>query len=183
MRLQRPKRRGTTAQGLLEFALITPMLLLLLFGIIDFGWMVFNFSQLYNALREGTRYGSVPGFDTLSQIKNCSGIKSQITTYAGFSGVKAANITVWYDDGRAVADDTLGTNQNNVVGSCDSAWGYNGSYSPVRNPQDVNNGDRIVIDVNVNVQFLTPFIRAFAPNGVIMHLRSARSIFPYGLQS
>ena len=62
MSLQHRLRSKSKAQGMVEFALITPILLLLLFGVIDFGWMVFNYSQLYNALREGVRYGSVPGF-------------------------------------------------------------------------------------------------------------------------
>ena len=37
-------------------------LLILLFGIVDLGWMVFNYSQLYHSLREGggRRYGSDP---------------------------------------------------------------------------------------------------------------------------
>jgi len=183
-------------QGLVEFALILPVLLLLLFGIIDFGWMIFNYSQLYNAMREATRYGSVVGFvPGQSQMTNCPEIRNQIVRNAGFSGVKATTsyINIWYDDGRAVPSNELGADQSSVVGDCngDAFNAHSATYvclsaaaCPDRGtPANVMNGDRITIDVNVTVQFLTPFIRMFAPQGVTMHLRNTRSIFPEGLAS
>src|SRR5436190_1943649 len=101
--LQTRSPKKATAQGLLEFALILPMLLLVLFGIIDMGWMVFNFSQLYNGLREGVRYGSVPGLNTVLQYEDCTGIRDMIIKQAGFSGIQASNIgafglSIWVVD-------------------------------------------------------------------------------------
>ena len=52
----RGRRRG---QSLVEFALILPVFLLLLFGVIDGGRYVFVSSALSNAAREGARLGSV----------------------------------------------------------------------------------------------------------------------------
>ena len=46
-------------QGLVEFALVLPIFLLLLFGVIDGGRYVFVNSTLSNAAREGARLGSV----------------------------------------------------------------------------------------------------------------------------
>ena len=43
------------AQALIEFALISPVLLLLLFGIVDIGRAVFYFDTLNHAAREGAR--------------------------------------------------------------------------------------------------------------------------------
>ena len=46
---------GQASQALIEFALISPVLLLLLFGIIDIGRAVFYYDTLNHAAREGAR--------------------------------------------------------------------------------------------------------------------------------
>jgi hypothetical protein len=48
-------RRGQSSQALIEFALISPVLLLLLFGTIDIGRAVFYYVTLNHAAREGAR--------------------------------------------------------------------------------------------------------------------------------
>ncbi len=55
MRFLRPKVSGQESQSLIEFALISPVLLLLLFGIIDIGRAVFYYDTLGHAAREGAR--------------------------------------------------------------------------------------------------------------------------------
>jgi Flp pilus assembly protein TadG len=52
----RPRTRG---QALVEFALVFPIFLLLLFAIISFGLYVFYNQQLSNAAREAARYAAV----------------------------------------------------------------------------------------------------------------------------
>ena len=54
MKLRLPKN-GQRSQALIEFALISPVLLLLLFGIIDIGRAVFYYDTLSHAAREGAR--------------------------------------------------------------------------------------------------------------------------------
>ena len=48
-------RRRQRSQALIEFALVSPVLLLLLFGIVDIGRAVFYFDTLNHAAREGAR--------------------------------------------------------------------------------------------------------------------------------
>jgi Flp pilus assembly protein TadG len=50
-----PRSRGQESQALIEFALISPLLLLLIFGIIDIGRAVFYYDTLNHAAREGAR--------------------------------------------------------------------------------------------------------------------------------
>ena len=50
-----PAWRSQRSQALIEFALISPVLLLLLFGIIDIGRAVFYYDTLTHAAREGAR--------------------------------------------------------------------------------------------------------------------------------
>ena len=51
--------RSERAQALVEYALILPILLLPLFGIIELGMVVFSRSTIANAAREGARYGMI----------------------------------------------------------------------------------------------------------------------------
>jgi Flp pilus assembly protein TadG len=48
-------RRGQRSQALIEFALVSPVLLLLLFGIVDIGRAIFYYDTLSHAAREGAR--------------------------------------------------------------------------------------------------------------------------------
>jgi hypothetical protein len=48
-------KRGQRSQALIEFALVSPVLLLLLFGIVDIGRAVFYFDTVSHAAREGAR--------------------------------------------------------------------------------------------------------------------------------
>ena len=45
--------------SLIEFVLIAPLLFLILFGIIEFGLIMYNQAVITNASREGARYGIV----------------------------------------------------------------------------------------------------------------------------
>ncbi len=52
-------RQREDGQAMVEFALILPIFLLILCGIIDFGWLFYNQLTLNNACREGARYAVV----------------------------------------------------------------------------------------------------------------------------
>jgi Flp pilus assembly protein TadG len=57
-------RRRSAGQALLEFALVAPLLLIALVGVIEAGVFVFNMESLNNATREGARYAIVHGAST-----------------------------------------------------------------------------------------------------------------------
>ncbi len=50
-------------QSLVEFALILPIFLILVMGIFDMGRVVYYYSAIHNAAREGARYGAVQQCD------------------------------------------------------------------------------------------------------------------------
>ena len=56
-RLRRSKRQEG-AQGMVEFALILPLLLLVVFGIIELGRLLVIYSSVGTASREAARYAS-----------------------------------------------------------------------------------------------------------------------------
>ena len=53
---RRINEKGT---ALVEFAIVLPLLIILIFGIIEFGLLLFNRQIITNACREGTRAGIV----------------------------------------------------------------------------------------------------------------------------
>lgn len=57
--IRRSKRQRTRGQSLVEFALVLPVFLLMLFGLIDGARYVFASNALSNAAREGARKASV----------------------------------------------------------------------------------------------------------------------------
>ena len=59
MSRRRNHRLGSRGQSLVEFALVLPIFLLLLFGLIDGGRLVYHHSVLSQAAREGARLASV----------------------------------------------------------------------------------------------------------------------------
>ena len=61
----RARRLGQSGQAMVEFALVVPMFLLLLFLIIEGGRFILYYETLNNATREGARYAIVNGINTL----------------------------------------------------------------------------------------------------------------------
>ncbi len=172
-------RKRTTGQALLEFALVLPLLLMLVCAIFDFGWMVFNYSQLYNGLREGLRFGSVTGYDVTAQYRQCDGIRQKIRELANVSGVTDGNIGITYDTGDPAT--AIGTCPSGLpVSITGERLAPKPCQTALHNP-DFCNGDRIVIRIDITVPFLTPVIRPFLPGGMTFSLVAARSIYPGGL--
>lgn len=60
--------RSQRGAELIEFALIFPLLLLVMLGIIDFGFLFQRYEVLTNAAREGARMAALPNY-TLTDVK------------------------------------------------------------------------------------------------------------------
>ncbi|MBN1886664.1 MAG: PKD domain-containing protein [Thermoflexales bacterium] len=67
-----PKESAPRGQGLVEFALVLPIILFLSLGIIDFARIIFIFNEVSNAAREAVRHGAVYPSD-------CAGIENKAT--------------------------------------------------------------------------------------------------------
>jgi Flp pilus assembly protein TadG len=63
---RRTRRRGST---LVEFALLVPVLLVILMGIMEFGWLITRTYAVGNATREGARYGALAKTSTETKTK------------------------------------------------------------------------------------------------------------------
>lgn len=78
--------RGVAAT---EFALLLPVLLLILFGTMEFGMMMYGREVVTNATREGARYGIVAQTPPVTSGE----MITQATNYLTGTGVNSASVT------------------------------------------------------------------------------------------
>lgn len=104
---QRLRRRTRSQRGAaaVEFAIVVPLLFLLIFGIIDFGFGFHAWDAAENAAREGARVAAVDPStsDILARVRNSSNFLDQ----------SKLNVTI-----------TCSTNNGSSFGACaqGSAW-------------------------------------------------------------
>jgi len=60
----RVRRKPAEGQELVEYALVLPLFLLLVLGLIEFAVLFFSYNTIANAAREGARYGIIYDEDT-----------------------------------------------------------------------------------------------------------------------
>jgi len=100
--------RDEGAQSLVEFALVLPLFLLLVTGILDTARAVWQENTLAYAAREGTRYAIVHGASGNPVVGPCSSCLNPVTNNlanvtsavtGNAVGVYGINVTVDYPDG------------------------------------------------------------------------------------
>jgi hypothetical protein len=90
---------SSRGQTLVEFALILPIIVILLFGIIDFGLMLNHRITLQHAVREGARYAAVHD--------GCTDIQDRTKDRAGNAIPDRNTVSVSYEDNPAPAGSTV----------------------------------------------------------------------------
>lgn len=81
------KRRSERGQGLLEFALVLPILLIVFLGILDLGRVYFEVIGLTSAAREGARYLTIHPDDVSNDFGMYYDTESFTIREAGYSGI------------------------------------------------------------------------------------------------
>src|ERR1044071_9617056 len=89
------------AQAIVEFALVLPILMMMLVGILEVGRLIYTYAAVNNASREAARFGSAIGYydesGTLGhKYKYCYGIRDIATRSAHFTPL---TVTISYDRG------------------------------------------------------------------------------------
>jgi Flp pilus assembly protein TadG len=103
--------RERDAGPIVEFAVVVPVLLLMLFGIVDFARAFFQRNNLVAAVREGARYAAV--LELPCDGASTTAIRDRVTSYFSSVGdaAPAANTIVVTTAGTCPADVTLITVQ------------------------------------------------------------------------
>jgi Flp pilus assembly protein TadG len=106
MRLQDPRtvrrQRDLSGQALVEFTMVLPLLLMLFFGIIEFGLYFYTRVSLRHVVRESARFaitGSVLNDSTGTPMSRAKSIEQLILTGAPAVHLTQANITMTPADG------------------------------------------------------------------------------------
>ena len=95
----RAKVASERGQTLVEFALILPIIVILLFGIIDFGLMLNHRITLQHAVREGARYAAVHD--------GCTDIQDRTKDRAGSAISDRNTVSVSYEQNPAPGGSTV----------------------------------------------------------------------------
>jgi Flp pilus assembly protein TadG len=82
----RHRWRSERGAELIEFAIIAPILIFIIAGIVDFGMMFRTFEAVTNAAREGARVGVLPGY-------NPPDVQARVNAYLAASGLTGARTT------------------------------------------------------------------------------------------
>jgi hypothetical protein len=91
--------RRNRGQGFVEFALILPVLLLIMLGIIEFGYVFTAYSGMFNAAREGARHA-------VTNPKDVSGIVASTQEKVFLADPSSVDVIVRYDSGPDTAQFT-----------------------------------------------------------------------------
>ncbi len=135
---KRQLREDKRGQGIVEFSLILPILLLMIFGIIEFGRLLFIYASVASASREAVRYGSaVDATSGLPRYADCAGIRAAAKRIGDFAGVQDAGIAIKYDDGTS-----------DTVASCAGITDFS----------DIELGDRVVVSVIADYAPMVMFV-------------------------
>jgi Flp pilus assembly protein TadG len=84
---------------MIEFAIVVPLLLLLVFAIIDFGRFFTEYGQLVSAARDGARVAAVRPAATLAEQETLSAlVQSVVLDRANSGSLTAAMITLHIEE-------------------------------------------------------------------------------------
>jgi Flp pilus assembly protein TadG len=148
--------RGT---ALVESMLVLGMLLMMLFGIIEFGRAVYSYHFVAEVAREATRYASVRGTADRNVLNYCSDLPDCAIDQTGLAG---------YVNARATGIG-IDTSQLTVAAS----WPVSATSPPVCNSVSNAPGCTVQVGVTYNFRFLLPFV---PQTGIRMQSSSAMVI-------
>lgn len=124
--LARARSRRSRGQGLVEFALVLPLFLLLVMGIMDLGLAVFSYNSITNAAREGARLAIVN--------QDAASVTAKANSQARVAG--APTVTVAYyqanTDGTPDTSTTCPIGATTYIGvGCLAVVTFSGTYEPI----------------------------------------------------
>jgi Flp pilus assembly protein TadG len=144
MKLKKLTPKKSKAQAMVEFAIALPLLMLLLYGLLEAGRLLFLYSTVVTASRQAVRYGSATGQNAngVARYNDCDGIRAaaQRVAYLG----PFDSVTIQNDSGP------------NDISPDPYCSGPTGSWTP-----SGGNADRISVTVSEQFQPIVPGIVPF----------------------
>jgi hypothetical protein len=176
MKLNKTAPKKSKAQAMVEFALVLPLLLLLLYGLLEAGRLLFIYSTIVTASRQAVRYGSATGqglTTTVPRFQDCAGIRLAAQKVDFLNAFNDDDIHIYHDDGPDPANPTVGLNEQEYC--------FNPASTDPWDPGNTNN-KRLIVTINGDylpiIPKLIPFVKrsqdSTPPNPI--KAKSARTI-------
>jgi Flp pilus assembly protein TadG len=142
-RIFRRVKGRSRGQGMVEFALAIPFILMLFGGLIEFGFFFFVYSSVNTASREAARYGAAAGDSEygVPYFRDCRGIRDAARRIGGYAGLTDSQIDVGMDKGPGTSVD----------------W----THCPAGQNAAINEiplGDRLVVNIHVTYHPVASFL-------------------------
>ena len=167
MKLFKNNPQKTKAQAMVEFAIVLPLLLLLLYGLLEAGRLLFIYSTIVTASRQAVRYGSATGQGISSAVpryRDCNGIRNAAQKVDFLNAFDDTRITIQHDNGP--------TDPNGPVTYCAGAVDTT-NYTPT-------NSSRLLVTIDGDylpiVPKLIPFVKRSVATSNPIRAKSARTI-------
>lgn len=166
MKLRTLTPKKNKAQAMVEFAIVLPILLLLLYGILEAGRLLFIYSTIVTASRQAVRYGSATGQGTTSvpRYQDCAGIRQAAQRVDYLNAFNDDDIMIQWDAGPNTTPTTF----------CAAGTPADTSYSPTTNTTRLN----VTIDGDYNpiVPRIVGFLRRSDATNNPIKAQSARTV-------
>jgi Flp pilus assembly protein TadG len=148
------------AQAMVEFALVLPILLLLIYGLLEVGRLLFIYSSVVSAARQAARYASTTGVNASGtfRYRDCDGMRDAAQRVAFIDDFPDADIEIWHDEGEGV----------NEVSYCSSGTSFDTTFTPTT-------GNINRVRVRVHTQY-TPIVPIVPLQPFVIESISARTI-------
>ena len=147
MKAKRIHNKKNAAQAMVEFALILPILLLLIYGIIEIGRVIFIYSSVVTSARSATRYGSTTGLvdnvGTTLRYQDCAGMRAAARRSAFIDALLDNDIVIQHDKGEGVS----------VEDYCTPGDAVDTSFEP-----SAGNIDRVRVTVSTQYAPIVPIV-------------------------
>jgi Flp pilus assembly protein TadG len=147
-------KRKSPAQAMVEFALALPVLLLVVYGLIEAGRLIFIYASVVTAARQAVRYGSATGTNAGGQYyyQDCTGIDDAANNIGFINSF--SDIQINYDSLDA-SGNSVALNGITLSTRCEQVT--TGQWTSMDIP-DSNNSDRIVVTVSAQYTPIVPIV-------------------------
>jgi hypothetical protein len=150
-----PVSRLLKAQGMVEFALIIPLLLVLTLGIMEGGRLLFMYTSISAAGREAARYAAGVGQNVsgTNLYNDCDGIRAAAARIGFIAGLNAGNVKIYHDSGPSSTPSYPAPGAQ----SCPAVNATQYCTGPT-DAQTFKLGDRVAVSVDVPYSPLVPLL-------------------------
>src|SRR5688572_15839370 len=144
------KKNTTKAQAMTEFALTLTILLMVVYGLLETGRLLFIYASTVTAARQAVRYGSATGVNGsgTAYYEDCDGIRAAVHNVGFINTFDNPDIVIAYDRGVESDGSIRQIDSGNPDPDCDN------DIATI----DIQNGDRIRVQVSTQWEPIVPIV-------------------------